>query len=83
MVLIHLGFLDSRPFVMISDFDRLVGESYTFEDGDKIEVIQIKHRSEDEVLIHFKVYQGPGIPRKLVLHSREFLDSYGHLFNLE
>lgn len=68
---------------MISELQRLVGESYTFEDGDKIEVLQLKERSEDEILVHFLIYQGPGIPRKLVMHSREFLETYGHLFGNE
>lgn len=65
---------------MTSDYQWLVGESYTFEDGDKIEVLQIKARSEDEILVHYLTYQGPGIPRKLVMGVQAFLDAYGHLF---
>lgn len=65
---------------MINELQRLVGESYTFPDGDKIEVIQVKQRSEEEILVHFLTYQGPGIPRKLVMNSQAFLESYGHLF---
>lgn len=65
---------------MINELMRLVGKSYTFEDGDKLEVIQIKQRSEDEILVHFLTYQGPGIPRKLVMNGPAFLEAYGHLF---
>lgn len=65
---------------MINDYQWLVGESYTFEDGDRIEVLQIKERSEEDILVHFYTYQGPGIPRKLVMGIQAFLDSYGHLF---
>lgn len=64
--------------------DKLVGQSYMFEDGDKIEIIQTKTRSPgdpDETLVTYHVIQGNGIPRKLVMKLPEFLDLYGHLFD--
>lgn len=57
----------------------LVGKSYTFEDGNKIEVFQIKRRDEGE-FVTYHVYQGPGIPRKLIMQLDEFINNYGHLF---
>lgn len=70
---------------MTSDLNKLIGQKYTFEDGDSIEVIQVKWRSEDPVdlLVTVHIQQGPGIPRKLVLHSVDFRNNYGHLFGLE
>lgn len=66
------------------DYDpyKLVGRKYIFEDGDKIEVIQVKSRNEEEHLITVHITQGPGIPRKLVLNTKEFVEHYGHLFGL-
>lgn len=61
---------------------KLVGRFYQFDDGDKIEVIQVKERNQDEQLITIHLTQGPGIPRKLVLSPVQFIDMYGHLFGL-
>jgi hypothetical protein len=58
----------------------LVGKKYKFDDGDSIEVTQIKERSEQYHLVTVLIYQGPGIPRKLVFHYEEFQEYYGHLF---
>lgn len=58
----------------------IIGKRYTFADGDYIEVMQIKSRSEDINLVTYHVQQGPGIPRKLVMEYNEFIGTYGHLF---
>ena len=60
----------------------LVGKKHIFDDGDKIEVIQIKSRNADDHLVTVHITQGPGIPRKLVLSPTQFIDMYGHLFGL-
>lgn len=57
----------------------LIGRSYTFEDGDSIEVIQVKRRDDGE-WVTYHINQGPGIPRKLLLPLQEFMNTYGHLF---
>ncbi|MFY8211721.1 MAG: hypothetical protein ACOVLB_03515 [Candidatus Nanopelagicus sp.] len=60
----------------------LVGKSYTFADGNKIEVIQVRERDEIRggASVTFYTYQGPGIPAKLILNLSEFMNIYGHLF---
>jgi len=58
---------------------RLLGKSHTFDDGDKIEVVQVKRR-DNGPWVTYHVHQGPGIPRKLTMTVREFDDLYGHLF---
>jgi hypothetical protein len=61
----------------------LVGKSFTFEDGSKIEVIQIKSREEHNSYIDVVTYhisQGNSVPRKLVMEKKIFLDNFGHLF---
>lgn len=60
----------------------LINKSYTFEDGDSIEVIQIKAKEQDTGthMVTYLTRQGPGIPRKLVMEYEEFMDAYGHLF---
>jgi hypothetical protein len=59
----------------------LVGKSYEFDDGDRLEVIQAKRR-EDGPWITYHTIQSGGIPRKLLLPVKSFLEHYGHLFNI-
>jgi hypothetical protein len=61
--------------------EKLLGKSYTFEDGDRIEIVQVKRRDTGP-WITYHVYQGPGIPRKLLMTADEFDITYGHLFGL-
>lgn len=61
--------------------EKLLGKSYTFEDGDRIEVVQVKRRDTGP-WITYHIYQGPGIPRKLLMTAAEFDVTYGHLFGL-
>jgi hypothetical protein len=61
--------------------EKLLGKSYTFEDGDRIEIVQIKRRDTGP-WITYHIYQGPGIPRKLLMTADEFDITYGHLFGL-
>jgi hypothetical protein len=63
----------------IDQTNRFLGRSYQFEDGDKIEVVQVKRR-DDGPWITYHIHQGPGIPRKLTMTAMEFDDLYGHLF---
>jgi hypothetical protein len=66
--------------------NELVGKSYTFEDGSKIEVIQMKSRELEAATVPCVTYcvsQGRSIPRKLVMSLTEFVDTYGHLFGLK
>ena len=61
----------------------LVGQSYVFEDGNKIEIIQVKKTDEDRgaYLVTYHVTRGSSIPQKLVLPVKEFLSYYSHLFD--
>jgi hypothetical protein len=63
----------------------LIGKYYVFEDGNKIEVIQVKKTDEDrgDYLITYHVTHGPSIPQKLVLPVAEFLNYYSHLFDID
>ena len=69
---------------MTFDAFSLTGKSYIFEDGNKIEIIQVKKTDEDRgaYLITYHVTHGPSIPQKLVLPVAEFLSYYSHLFDL-
>lgn len=62
-----------------ADFAHLVGKSFTFEDGDSIQIIQVKRR-DDGPWITYHIQQGPGIPRKLLMSATEFMDTFSHLF---
>ena len=61
--------------------EKLLGKVHVFEDGDRLEVIQVKRRDTGP-WITYHVYQGPGIPRKMVMMAEEFDQTYGHLFGL-
>ena len=58
----------------------LVGKRFAFEDGDSIEIIQVKTRGPEQHFVTFHIQQGPGIARKMVMAADEFLGTYGHLF---
>lgn len=62
--------------------EKLLGKKHTFEDGDSIEVIQVKRRDTGP-WITYHIQQGPGIPRKMVMEAEEFSQTYGHLFGIE
>lgn len=61
----------------------LVGKTYTFSDGNSIEVTQVKLRDGNEYYVTYMIKTGPGIPRKLVLSLHEFTAYYGHLFGMD
>lgn len=61
---------------------KLLGKIHTFEDGDKIEVVQVKRRDTGP-WVTYHIYQGPGIPRKMLMEAEEFSQTYGHLFGIE
>ena len=67
----------------MNDYE-LVGKKYTFDDGNAIEVIQIKERNINEdgatLYVTYCIYQGISLPRKLVMTIKEFVATYGHLF---
>ena len=60
----------------------LVGKSFTFEDGAKIEIIQVKDTDEDRGshLVTFHVTMGASLPRKQVMNIHDFMSHYSHLF---
>jgi hypothetical protein len=62
--------------------NNLVGKSYTFEDGGKIEVIQTKQR-DDGLWVHYRISMNDSLPRKLLMRADEFIKTYGHLFGVD
>jgi hypothetical protein len=60
----------------------LVGRSHTFDDGKRMEIIQIKEVDElrGGASVTYLAYHGPGIPQKLILNLEQFIDIYGQLF---
>ncbi len=63
----------------------LAGKHYVFDDGNKIEIIQVKKTDEDrgDYLVTYHVTRGPSIPQKYVLPVAEFLNYYSHLFEVD
>ena len=60
----------------------LAGKSYVFDDGNKIEVFQIKRTDEDRGghLVTYHITRGTNLTQKLVMPINEFVNYYGHLF---
>jgi hypothetical protein len=63
-------------------FNDLVGNSYTFEDGHSIKIIQLNHR-DSGLWITYEIQSGPGIPQKLMMIEGEFYNNFGHLFGIK
>lgn len=62
----------------------LVGKKFLFDDGNVIEVIQVKSRevdNETSLWVTYQTYQGSSLPRKLVMKEEEFINTFGHLFD--
>ena len=60
----------------------LVGKKYTFQDGNVIEIIQVKDR-DDGPWVTYITYVGKSVPRKLTMKLGEFTGQLGHLFGLK
>lgn len=61
----------------------LVGRKHTFDDGQSIEVVQVKGREVDSTYMLYVTYQiahPRGLPRRLIMSEKQFISEYGHLF---
>jgi len=58
----------------------LEGKHYQFEDGNSIEVIQVKLRDQGKLYVHYLVKNHGSIPKKLIMEIDEFIKTFGHLF---
>ena len=62
------------------------GDKYQFEDGNVIEIVELKYREvdgENTQCITYKIYQGSNLPRQLIMTNKEFISTFGHLFDIE
>lgn len=60
-----------------------VGDSFKFEDGSSIHVIQIKnaeYQGENTQLVTYTISGPMDLPRKLVMEVNVFISNFGHLF---
>lgn len=61
----------------------LLGKKYKFEDGNYIEVIQIKSgefQGENTQIVTYNIGGPRNLPRKLVMDINQFISNFGHLF---
>lgn len=61
----------------------LVGKSHTFDDNSTITVIQVKVKEidgEPGEMVTYTISQGNSLPRKLVMPYKNFIATFGHLF---
>lgn len=59
------------------------GDRYQFDDGNYIEVIQVKnaeHQGENTQIVTYNIGGPRTLPRKLVMEVNEFISNFGHLF---
>lgn len=62
------------------EYQKYVGQSFKFEDGNSITIIQIKRRDEDQYWVAYEVVTGPGLPARFSIEFNQFKEYYGHLF---
>lgn len=67
----------------MSKINNLVGQSHIFPDGYSITVTQVKIRDGNIPWVTFNLKQGPGIERREVMQIDQFVDSFGHLFDIK
>lgn len=68
------------------NYDELVGKKHVFDDGNVIEIVQIKQREVDgqtTPCVTYQIYQGANLPRKLIITVNEFIGTFGHLFGYD
>ena len=59
------------------------GDRYDFEDGNYIEVLQVKDAERDGSITQIVTYfiGGPKtLPRKLIMEINQFISNFSHLF---
>lgn len=59
------------------------GLKYKFEDGNYIEIVQIKSgefNGENTQIVTYNIGGPRNLPRKLVMEINEFISNFGHLF---
>ena len=64
---------------MTSEYGYLRGKVYTFEDGAKLHVVDVKRRETEEWVTYETIYRH-AIPKRFSIKAKEFVDKYGHLF---
>lgn len=63
----------------MTDYTKIVGKSYIFEDNASIRVLHVRRRGEG-MIVMFETNQGNGLPKRTIMPYHEFMDIYGHLF---
>ena len=59
------------------------GDSYRFDDGSLIHIIQIKnaeYQGENTQIVTYTINGPMDLPRKLVMEVNQFIGNFGHLF---
>jgi hypothetical protein len=59
------------------------GDHYNFEDGNFIEIVQVKHAEvagNNTQLVTYLIGGPKNLPRKLVMEVNQFMSNFGHLF---
>lgn len=64
---------------LFEEYSHLAGKQHVFPDGVILRVFQIKQREGVPWVTYEAVYQG-AMPRRATVALKEFIDTYGHLF---
>lgn len=64
----------------MSESKDLVGKKYVFDDGAILEVVQVKKRDENQDWVTYHIHYPKSIPKKLVMDYKQFIETFGHLF---
>lgn len=64
------------------EYQNLENKEFTFEDGAKIRVIQVKNR-DTGTWVTYEVIYPMCLPKRHVDNLNSFIGNFGHLFNTE
>ena len=62
-----------------SELQQFIGTAYTFSDGAKLKIVQIKMR-DTGYAVTYETCAIDALPRRLVMMEAEFIQMFGHLF---
>lgn len=65
----------------IEKYQHLIGVVHRFPDGITLTIVSIKQR-EDTPWVTYETNYGNSLPRRFSSKIGDFLDTYGHLFNM-
>ena len=65
------------------DYTKLGGKEHFFPDGISLKIVQVKHREAGIWWVTYEHVIPGAFPRRFSMKASEFMDTYGHLFQID